>query len=109
MAAADAHHIGPAQLLTKVKIPTATTLKVSTPLYALERSTEEMALDPPNAKNDAYWRTRVVIASSVVDNSKELSMLRRSSKIRKRGMLVTRDCVISASVSRSWKTLVLSR
>lgn len=52
-AVAEVHHKGPAQLPQKVKMPTATTLYPSIPLYALERSMEEMALDPPNAKNEA--------------------------------------------------------
>lgn len=49
--AADVQKIGPAQLLTKVRIPTAKKLKPLIPLYALERSTEEMAFEPPKAKN----------------------------------------------------------
>ena len=51
---ADTHQIGPAQLSMNVNMPTATTLYPLTPLYALERSIEEMALDPPNAKKEAY-------------------------------------------------------
>lgn len=39
--------IGPAQLLTKVSTPTATKLKSLMPLYALDKSTDEMALVPP--------------------------------------------------------------
>lgn len=49
------HQIGPAQLLTNVKTPTATTLYPLTPLYAFDRSTDEMALVPPKAKNAANW------------------------------------------------------
>jgi hypothetical protein len=52
--AADVQKIGPAQLLTKVRKPTAKKLKPLIPLYALERSTEEMAFEPPKAKNVVY-------------------------------------------------------
>ena len=58
--AADVQKIGPAQLLTKVRIPTAKKLKPLIPLYALERSTEEMAFEPPVWKNEVYARSKVV-------------------------------------------------
>jgi hypothetical protein len=51
---AEVHHIGPDQLLAKVRIPTATTLKPLMPLYALDRSMEDMEFDPPNAKKEKY-------------------------------------------------------
>lgn len=53
MLVADTHQMGPAQLPMNVKIPTAATLYPLTPLYALERSIEEMAFDPPKAKKEA--------------------------------------------------------
>ena len=62
---ADIHHKGPAQLEQNTSIATAITRYVSTPLYELERSMDEIALDPPNAKKLVYWRIRDVSVVSV--------------------------------------------
>ena len=64
---ADVHHRGPAQLEQNVITPTAATLYPLMPLYALERSTEDIALDPPNAKNEAYWKRMEVNVISFVE------------------------------------------
>lgn len=63
-AVADAHQTGPDQLLMNVKTPTANTLYPLTPLYALDRSTEEIAFVPPNAKKDEYCMKSEVKVSS---------------------------------------------
>src|SRR2546423_13587596 len=51
---AHTHHIGPAQLLRKVRIHTAPTLYPAMPLYALERSTDEIAFELQSTKNVEY-------------------------------------------------------
>lgn len=72
------------------------------PLYALERSIEEMALEPPKAKNEAYWRSIEVIVISLGVRSSRRSVWSWISKSRKMGMFVTRDSVMRKSVKRSW-------
>lgn len=66
---AEAQYIGPAQLLIKVSRPTVKTSKSRTPLYADDRSTDEMALVPPKAKKDVYWNRREVVVSSARERS----------------------------------------
>lgn len=61
---AKVQYIGAAQLLIKVRTPTATTLKPLTPLYALDRSMEEMAFEPPKAKKDMNERRRDAVLRS---------------------------------------------
>lgn len=56
---------GPAQLEMNVRIPTARTLYPLTPLYALDRSMEEMAFEPPKAKKDACCRSKLVVVISI--------------------------------------------
>ncbi len=51
---AEVHHKGPAQFTQKVKNPTAPTLYPLTPLYAFDSSMDEIALEPPSAKNEVY-------------------------------------------------------
>ena len=46
--------MGPAQLPTNVKVPTAVTLYPLIPLYAFDRSIEEIALEPPKAKKALF-------------------------------------------------------
>src|ERR1700710_2879893 len=55
------HQIGPAQLLRKRRTPTATTLYPLTPLYALLRSIELIALLPPSAKNETWAMITMLI------------------------------------------------
>lgn len=98
---ADVHHKGPAQLEQKVRMPTAITLYPFMPLYALDRSTEDIALDPPNAKNEAYWNRTEVNVISDVERCIDRIAWNCISKKRKRGILVTRDSVIRKSVKRS--------
>lgn len=50
----EVHHKGPAQFPQKVSTATVVTSYLATPLYELERSMDEMALDPPKTKNEAY-------------------------------------------------------
>lgn len=71
---AEVQNTGPTQLLTNVRIPTARTLYPATPLYALERSIEEMALEPPKVKNDVYCKSRDVVVISVMLRSRSLSV-----------------------------------
>lgn len=59
-----AHHIAPAQLVANVNMPTAATLYPPTPLYAFERSIEDMAFDPPKAKKAQCWsKTKARVSS----------------------------------------------
>lgn len=99
---ADVHHNGPAQLEQKVRMPTAITLYPLMPLYALERSTEDIALDPPNAKNEAYWNRIEVNVISYAESCIDRIAWNCSSNRRKMGILVTRDSVIRKSVMKSW-------
>lgn len=69
---AEVHHKGPAQFPQKVSIATVVTLYWSTPLYELERSMDDMALDPPKMKNEAYWNTKQVSVVSMSERLKEL-------------------------------------
>ena len=98
---ADVHHKGPAQFEQKVRMPTAITLYPLMPLYALERSIEDIALDPPNAKNEAYCNRIEVNVISDVERCIDRIARNCSSKRRKMGILVTRDSVIRKSVMRS--------
>jgi len=100
---ADVHHKGPAQLEQNVRIPTATTLYPLMALYALDRSTEDIALDPPNAKNEVYWNSIEVNVISYVEICIDRIAWNCSSNRRKVGILVTRDSVIRKSVMRSWR------
>jgi len=99
---ADVHHKGPAQLEQKVRMPTAITLYPLMPLYALDRSTEDIALDPPNAKNEAYWNRTEVNVISYDERCIDRIAWNSSSNRRKMGIFVTRDWVIRKSVMRSW-------
>ena len=100
---ADVHHKGPAQLLQKVNIPTANTLYPAIPLYALERSIEEIALEPPKAKKDTYWKSRDVKVKSRLESRRSPSAWYCTSSIRKSGMLVALDWVRRKRVKRSWR------
>lgn len=51
---AEVHHKAPAQFPQKVSTATLTVLNLSTALYELERSMDEMAFEPPKKKNEAY-------------------------------------------------------
>ncbi len=51
---AEVQYRGPALLEMKDKKPTAATLNDEMPLYADERSIEEMEFEPPKAKKVAY-------------------------------------------------------
>ena len=63
---------------------------------------EEIAFDPPKAKNDVYWRSKVVNVISFGVRRSSLNIPTCSSERRKSGMLVARDCVIRKRVNRSW-------
>ena len=53
-------------MLTKVRKPPPIMLKPLTPLEALLKSTEEIALEPPKAKNVMYWnRIEDVVISAM--------------------------------------------
>lgn len=65
--AAEVQKMGPDQLLMRVRNPTAMTLKELMPLYALERSMEEMALEPPKAKKVACWRRMELVVICGMD------------------------------------------
>lgn len=94
--------MGPAQLLMRVSAPTAKTLKPLMPLYALERSTEEIALEPPKAKKVVYWRTMEVAVISAMERVVDWRVWRMMLERRKRGMFVARDWVIARRVHRWW-------
>ena len=72
------------------------------PLYAFDKSIEDMALEPPKAKNEAYWRRIDVIVSSLAVRSSHRRACSWVSKSRKMGMLVMRDSIMRNSVRRSW-------
>lgn len=97
---AKVQYTAPAQLPTKVRMPTATTLKSEMPLYALDRSTDEMEFVPPKAKNVANWSRSVVVDSSSGVRGWELMNLKMTSRMRNRGTLVARDCVMAKRVKR---------
>lgn len=82
----------------KVRMPTVTTSKFRTPLYALERSTEEIAFVPPRAKKDMYCRRREDVVSSVRVSDCAERNLKTTSKSRNSGTLVARLCVMARSV-----------
>lgn len=58
-------YTGPAQLEINVRIPTARTLYPLTPLYALDRSIEDIAFEPPKAKKDACCSSKLVVVISI--------------------------------------------
>lgn len=95
---AEVQYMGPAQLLTSVRKPTATTLKPLMPLYALERSTEEMALEPPKAKKDVYWSRMEMVLISMTESSTDSRVDRIMLKTRNRGILTALDWVMARSV-----------
>jgi hypothetical protein len=94
------HHIAPAQFPIKVKSPTGTGLNSLTPLYALDRSMDEMALVPPRAKKEVCERRRVVRDRSGMESVGriEVRLVERMCKRRKRGMLGVRDWVVARTV-----------
>lgn len=95
--------MGPAQLLTRVKNPTAKKLYPLMPLYALERSTEEMAFEPPKAKKEACCSRMVVVVISGMERSVDCRKRKMTSESRKMGILVARDCVMPKIVYRWWR------
>lgn len=95
---ADTQKSGPAQLLTRIRNPTATTLKPPMPLYALDRSTDEMALEPPKAKKDVYCSKMEVMVISSTDKSVRCRHWSIMVESRKTGMLVARDWVMANKV-----------
>lgn len=72
------------------------------PLYALERSTEEIAFEPPNAKKVIYCESRDVIVTSIPVMVIEARIENCILSIKKSGIFVALDCVIRKSVSISW-------
>jgi hypothetical protein len=52
---------------------------------------EEMALEPPKAKKDRYWKSKDVVVISTRFRCKLLSRRNAISKIRSKGMLVALD------------------
>jgi hypothetical protein len=75
------------------------------PLYALERSTEEMAFDPPKAKKVRYCISNVVMVVSTDVRPIEAKTLSCSLRIEKIGTFVTLDWVKRKSVRASWATI----
>lgn len=71
-------------------------------MYALERSTEDIAFDPPKAKKVMYCESRDVMVNSIPVMSIDARISNCILKIRKRGTFVALDCVIRKSVSASW-------
>jgi hypothetical protein len=57
-----------------------------------------MALEPPKAKKEAYWRSREDVLRSRAERLRELRRLYWRWKRRKRGMLVMRDWVTARRV-----------
>ena len=62
---------------------------------------EDIALDPPNAKNEAYWKRMEVNVVSYVESCNDLTAFNCTSNNRKIGIFVTRDSVIRNNVKRS--------
>lgn len=92
--------MGAAQLPTNVRTPTAKTLNSRTPLYALDKSTLEIALVPPRAKKEAYCNNREVVVNSGRERLCAARKRNNTSNSRKSGTLVARDCVMASSVYR---------
>lgn len=90
--------MGTAQLLIKVSTPTAMMLKSLMPLYALDRSTEEIALEPPEAKKDAYWSKMDVVEISATVRSEPERHWKMTVEKNKSGTFVARDCVMARRV-----------
>lgn len=101
MVVAEVQYIGPAQLLMKVRMPTAATLNPAMPLYALDKSTEEIALEPPAAKKVAYWNITDEVVISAIAMRLASIRLYTTCERRKIGTLAARDCVIARMVSSS--------
>lgn len=95
-------NIGPTQFETKVNNPTAITLYPEIPLYALDKSIDDIELDPPNAKNDACWKSSDVTVISVLVRSRPERRYNCTEDRRSSGMFVARVCVISSRLSSSW-------
>lgn len=95
---AEVQKMGPAQLEMRVRKPTATTLNDEIPLYAEDRSTEEMAFEPPKAKKLAYWSRIEEMVIWTVDRSRDCRQWWRMMERRKRGMFVARDWVMARRV-----------
>lgn len=74
-------------------------------MYALERSTEEIAFDPPKAKKVIYCSIRVVIVTSTPVRFSDERILDWSRNIRKVGIFVALDCVIRKRWIVSWKRI----
>lgn len=64
---------------------------------------EEIAFEPPRAKNEAYWKRREVVVISAVESSKVVRSWSWSWKRRNRGTLLMRDWVTRRRESREWK------
>ena len=84
-----------------IKIPTSITLYLPRPLYAFDKSTEEIELEPPNAKNVTCCIIRDVMASSVAVRFIEERIYACDLRTRKIGILVAFDCVIRKRVRDS--------
>jgi hypothetical protein len=80
--------MGPAQLPTKVRAPTAATSKAATPLYALARSTEAIELEPPAAKKAACCRSRAVTVNEAGEEESTLSLSLVSSSSSSSSLLL---------------------
>ena len=62
-----------------------------------------MALEPPKAKNDTYWKSRDVNVNSMLESRRKASAWYCISNKRKSGTLVARDWVRRKRVKRSWR------
>jgi hypothetical protein len=63
---------------------------------------DEMALEPPKAKNEVCCRRREVVVISISERERSFRRWNWRPKRRRRGMLVARDWVIRRRVRRSW-------
>jgi hypothetical protein len=71
------------------------------PLYALERSTEDIAFEPPNAKNVIFCESKDVMVTSIALIFRESRIIACSRNIKKIGILTAFDCVIKKRVRLS--------
>ena len=70
---------------------------------------EEIALEPPKAKKEAYCNKRDVMVISIRRRSSSIKSLDRSWKSIKRGILVARDCAIRKWTTRIWIDNIVPR
>lgn len=66
---------------------------------------DEIALEPPRAKKEAYWSKSEVMAISVLDRFMDERQSYCSWKIPKRGTFVARDWVKRKRLRSDWNVV----